>query len=88
MQQFEALHPLSAFQRREIALLVLSVMQSTFTCDSPQTSPSVFVFTDAVSTSCLHCLVFSMLDSYSANKSAALDITLKFPKGHVQLQVW
>lgn len=88
IQQFQALQPLSAFQRREISLLILNVMQETFTYDSVQTPSKMFVFTEAVTIPCLHCLVFTLLDSYSANKSAALNIILKFPKAHVTLQVW
>eukprot|EP00731_Ephydatia_muelleri_P031202 Em0022g716a len=86
IQQFQALQPLSAFQRREISLLILNVMQETFTYDSVQTPSKMFVFTEAVTIPCLHCLVFTLLDSYSANKSAALNIILKFPKAHVTLQ--
>ena len=77
-QQFEVLHPLSSYQRRNFALSILQLTCMIFEDHPLNTSiPPLFNLPAAASKAQVLCLLESLQDSYDANRAIAFDLLLK-----------
>ena len=102
-QQFRDLHPFSSYQRRHMALSILQLLSTIFPnsaaseshipssvegCSSNDTDISpVFEFPRAVSVEQARRLVYSLRDSYDANRALVLELLCCMSQDSLGLQV-
>ncbi len=101
-QQFDVLHPLFSFQRRNLSLSILQLMAACFPppteCSLDNNAardvagcdaapPPVFVFSSAVSEPQGACLLGGLRDPYETNRVMCLDLLLELPTDKFGLTV-
>jgi len=87
-QQFEVLHPLSSFQRRNFALLVLQLLSTIFEFHlTDMTVHPIFDFNTALSEVQAKSLLHGLRDSYDANRVLYFELLQKIPAEKLGLMV-